>query len=1714
MADQKYWTPTRGYLSDAGSGAADPDAAPAAASPSAASTTSPSTSAAGAPGCWTPTRGYLVGAVQPAADAGSAPESAAARKANVGKAAAATPTPRSDAEPSSDPARDSITTVDRLADHRVFRDIGKAIYDEPDSETTLYRIPTLNVLFAVTSALLLLSLAVVFWQDYDRQWKHIQKDWIAELRKDYSAERDEHAEASLDGLAGVSDELDAVLRKLDSDAAAATIADLPAKPTLGSEVTGRAATQSFRQVSRRIEAAIAAARDRLDRDEKYESLAAAAAAKAHESSEADRKSRETRGEYQAKRFVFEEEKRQLFQGGQTTAAKRQVDRLTEAFNKKWDVVLDGYDRAKEEAKAAADSANATFASYVEERTSVPRKGGTSTDLAALESRYGALRRPIDIVQDRLDLIEVNWRNGLRNAPLLDALAPTYRIEKVITPQIKEPLNFLDVERIHRCKTCHINIDSSAPEVVDWHSDGWGTVYQSHPRLDLFLSTASPHPYDDFGCTTCHYGDGHALEFGLVAHTPTDETQKREWEEKYHWHEPHHQDFPMLPKQYSASSCTKCHSDEVAVEGAGKLNRGKELVRAYGCFGCHKIDGFEITQGDTLDDVWKLEKVGPNLAHIGDKVTRDFLQRWIRKPGHFRESTRMPQFFDLTNNRGTMKLNVPDSENAPRTEIDFHARNGIEVLGLTTYLLDTSRSVSDVVVPDAVGDATRGRELIKQVGCLGCHSIKIETESTESDAPTLAEVRASLEKAGAAVAKSGVVGAKLDLAYREVETALEMQFEWLDALWIGQDIELLYHRVSNAIETAERLEESLGEVDENAEIDSAALGGAAKLARLVYDRWVHSTFASDLSSVARKFDLRTEAGRTQATRWMATWIVSPERHDPATVMPSFRFEQEVDGEQKVADMVAYLLALDYNEIDYVATPAVRPSALDDAARQARNASWAEGVATLDKKAIQDDLALRTLLDEMTFDLLRATHTAREAKEQLPEMSIDHKLRFVGHRMVRRYGCFGCHDGIADDDPGPKALAKRAETLAAGGALVAKTFDDAPSIGPELNRWGHKDPARLDFGLWGHQPGGSEAIPHRRYDWLTKKLERTRRYDVLPVERVKSDGTPEWKVSKRLMHKKPDELLIMPLFPFRDDEEQIEAITTFVLSLVDDPIAPEKKKTLDDRERVLEAGGRLVRKLNCAGCHRLGASTEYVHIDDLPDASQVGDEAARLRTIESETWTARAERWIAKPVGDPLDQEAGITVPGGFPLMNRVHQERTGDGNLDAKSTEVFSAYEEPVGVTELVRRHYDPLPAFIQDVARALEAISNEDEGEDDLSFQPYRQKLQAFLDSQAKEPDAEFTKRINRSFLGDTEDEEELWVGEYLVEMLEDPYGQDLDLWQARGLRGTARLAEGFRSLAKVMGVRIVPRPYEERTLAVEGYNEGGVRFYFGTDATTRYRAAPPLLRQGDRVKSEWLFDFLLDVRQVRPWLKLRMPSYRLSDDEARLLVEWFKAKSGVPFAAERSPEDRLDAELAGLGKALFGKGQVVVSYHDATGGGTQTVTADSKQCNQCHPRGTDYPTKPMLDPADAFASEEIPATAPDDSHWIVFRRGEGVEVVAGFESVEAAKAEAERRFSGSGTVWAVGKPWDKSAWGPDLQLAAGRLRPQWMREWIYYPPDFMPGTKMPSFFARERFTGDRAAHVGAADKVVVDALLRYLVHMNRPEVANATSGGDATAGE
>jgi len=220
-----------------------------------------------------------------------------------------------------------------------------------------------------------------------------------------------------------------------------------------------------------------------------------------------------------------------------------------------------------------------------------------------------------------------------------------------------------------------------------------------------------------------------------------------------------------------------------------------------------------------------------------------------------------------------------------------------------------------------------------------------------------------------------------------------------------------------------------------------------------------------------------------------WVRNPRHYWEETYMPDLRLT-----DQEAADITAWLMGLESNGFASMAVP--QPDAGE--------------------------------LDELTREFLRTSLPDAMAAERLAGMSERDKLLFSGEWLIRRHGCFGCHE--------------------------ISGFEDAQKIGVDLSTWGSKMVTRLDFGYI--------DIPHTRQAWLEQKLASPRSYDRGKV-------------------KAPAEKLRMPQFGFTDSDRQ--HIVRNVLGLVRDEFPQEGTKTLSAAEAVAEEARHLIHNYNCRGCH---------------------------------------------------------------------------------------------------------------------------------------------------------------------------------------------------------------------------------------------------------------------------------------------------------------------------------------------------------------------------------------------------------------------------------------------------------------------------------------------------------------------------------------------------
>lgn len=386
-------------------------------------------------------------------------------------------------------------------------------------------------------------------------------------------------------------------------------------------------------------------------------------------------------------------------------------------------------------------------------------------IKAVEDRRKELTADIDLLNKQLTTVSRSTNFFLLNAPMIDFINPTLKIDQVVLGDLFIDMNYMSVPRVDRCMTCHRAIErpgfeskkeaerlaeelrnkldrnllepSRRPETEERIAQLERVAaaprqimnpFRTHPKLDLYVGSSSPHPLLEYGCTACHRGQDRATEFGRAGHTPASRRMERRWEKTSFPFFPLPSDYrkrnwgyvvnkyletPMHPRQNYEAGCMTCHSGQITVNRGQHITQATAMVEMYGCHSCHKIANWRFEN---------LQKPGPSLDAIAEKTTPEWAYRWIAAPNQFRATTRMPSFFFQRNIVGPAVPPAEREQNIRYQQAEIHS--------IVTYLFDNSSR--RIWHGPRSGDAGRGKQIVESVGCLACH---LDTETVTEEGKT-------------------------------------------------------------------------------------------------------------------------------------------------------------------------------------------------------------------------------------------------------------------------------------------------------------------------------------------------------------------------------------------------------------------------------------------------------------------------------------------------------------------------------------------------------------------------------------------------------------------------------------------------------------------------------------------------------------------------------------------------------------------------------------------------------------------------------------------------------------------------------------------------------------------------------------------------------------------------------------------------------------------
>jgi cytochrome c2 len=771
-------------------------------------------------------------------------------------------------------------------------------------------------------------------------------------------------------------------------------------------------------------------------------------------------------------------------------------------------------------------------------------------------------------------------------------------------------------------------------------------YSTHPRLDLFVGSTSPHPMQTFGCTVCHQGQGSATSFKWSSHTPNTPKQGHEWHVEHGWFNNHHWIYPMLPQRFEESSCLKCHHQVVDLEPserfpeppAPKLVEGYHLIRQYGCYGCHEINGWSGPEKRIGPDM----RLAPNYHEVAEALSSDA---------------------------------------------------GLTALGPTV-----GRWVEDVrSSPDGRQSRDRLREMIERDAAAGAdaklsaRSHQLATLLKDPETPgTLPKVGPSLRHVASKVGFDWLYAWLRNPQDFRPSTKMPRFFglwEHLEGKGLEESMRYEPLEIRSMISYLQRSSQPFQYVKPYDGITAPPdIERGKKVVQVRGCLACHqhadfpeatSTHGPNLTRIGAKV-----ASNPRGAAWLYSWLREPARYHPRTLMPNVLLEPVTLPDGKVSDpasdATAYLLRSTENW-----QPTEIPAA---------------NTLTSEETSALDELALMYLKDR--FPTARAQEVlanglaADQAKIQGDEQMLlgmtaasrdATLLHYVGKKTLAKLACASCHDipGFEDSKAAGAALAdwgrkdsskiafeqvshfvmhQLAEQHGHGGnghhaaghtagndvhaeaddhrtAAAAPPSDEplAPDLAYATTATTHLTPESVDpttgFFL-------EKLLAHEREGFLWQKLRAPRSYDY-----------------KKAENKSYNERYRMPKFPFND--EQREAVMTFVLGLVAEPPAPQFIYHPSPREEARIAGLKVAEQYNCGGCHSLqmdrwdvrykpGSLGEAPAIADYPFLSPHFTEQEVAKSLVTDRQGRRHATLHGMPILDPETGKPQLVDEDGVPI----------------------------------------------------------------------------------------------------------------------------------------------------------------------------------------------------------------------------------------------------------------------------------------------------------------------------------------------------------------------------------------------------------------------------------------------------------------------------------
>ncbi|HYG76665.1 MAG TPA: c-type cytochrome [Planctomycetota bacterium] len=731
-----------------------------------------------------------------------------------------------------------------------------------------------------------------------------------------------------------------------------------------------------------------------------------------------------------------------------------------------------------------------------------------------------------------------------------------------------------------------------------------------------------------------------------------------------------------------------------------------------------------------------------------------------------------------------------------------------------------------------------------------------------------------------------------------------------------------------------------------------------------DKVVINNHGPDLSRIGEKVN----------PGWLFSWVKHPNHYWPETKMPDLRLS-----EKEAADITAYLLQTMKSDKKAGDLGTAPESAFEFMiGEKLSSTTTKEGIAALLKepqKLLADQLKKKvkyiTNVKGETVDSGDGEWTHEQIDKITSILGNDSraiKAFYAGEMLIQQHGCFGCHN------------------------IQGWTYSPLTCV--NLMGEGDKDLEKFAFG----KTLSDGSIQHTKWDWFYTKIARPRVYDmgqldiIKPLDRLRmpwfgypkvahdedSAQGPTAEAAKEGAHAEhygeyhprsnKDESS-----PYGLSHTQIERLVTHLLSLTNEPIPVEMQRAPSPQDVAIDRGQRVIRELNCTGCHVAGVETKA-----LPGLDH------RPTHLPLEALVALTTPQVNKKPDD------GIFLDEDVANLEFADKQDSGaglNGFINLKRGTYLTGLTAPLVMSEAITRSHQLEPQ--RAVGFRLERKQpkqKKGEGEwvaygDLVPLEKFKQLTMPIF----FEKEDQMTKAYDRL--------SKLFVDQNAYERMAGTLA----------VQAAGRLT--FKDVDDRKQGRTFFPPVYVKVRFTKG--EGKVIPYIikleeerQTPNAGQQQAPPSLSFEGGKVQPDWLYQFLHNVHVLRWGLNIRMPSFwnkgphsdykivyptghlsavdpakrpkgiggeplpgpeaiKVQDisDDAQQVVDFFIADAKQKHYGHQAPP--MTPEM----KKLYDMGKQLVTGDEKAGG---------MGCVQCHAFGNKLPNEPKWAPNLAFVKDRL----------------------------------------------------------------------------------------------------------------------------------------------